>query len=871
MHVATESIEPPVEQACPLKRSAKLGLVLRASGMIALCYLFSLITIIALASALVVEVLLGLVLLRFGLLGVMANVAQKHAAILRLFVRSLWIGSSPEYRIALARGEAPRLFETLDRLAARLKIPLPREVLVEMNVGAWVELRGWRRGSTATRLGIGYELLAGLDEHEAEAVLAHEMVHARLVRRGIKRWLGGGIARMANLTRLLRARADDESRAKQGSFVTNTCLRAADACTRKAARLVAAYSRQDEFEADRGAAELCCPAALASALHKLRLVSAKTARLGWHERIARLQRGSGYSAWLLRELQRTPDISASASDEVTDPYSTHPSIRDRIAALPEASGRPISPTPPAVALLAAPDDIASRMVAEIDRVVAVEETKDLRRLRGIADKVRGGAGLLPLQILGVVVSIIALLVGIVMFAADAILIPVAIIISGLGIGLGLHYAGRYRDTFTLPHPTRAQIREGIERLREIPDLDAADKALIEERARAAESLPRASQKEEFHRADAYDALARADYLRAHVSARLGLRANNKSVPCALALAVAAGAAGQPDTVGNMLRFVRSKTGIDTPSTLWGAAWAFHLVGDLTTAEALLVALHKKFPHDSTVLQLLAECAAARGKRHASLAHARAACASAPGDRDAARQLFELLVDFGYSREADAHLATIPSINPEEPDLANNRVRLHLLKGDSSKANELAHQLLQRSPINAPLRVQLAVAYEGVREDERAEALYREAISLGHYPRARLALGRLAARAQRADEARAHLLAALDTKRPLGPKSPSAISIFGEVLNALLALRGTPAICRAWTARFARKETLGPLAGVRFVVFARTQAEGEADVAMIRDALLPGHVPALDDLVVESAPSDRQPAGLVVPGVQYVWN
>ncbi len=60
-----------------------------------------------------------------------------------------------------------------------------------MNAIAWVKLKGYRKGSGKTTLGIGYDLLAGLPEAEVEAVLAHEMVHARLVQRGfILRSLG---------------------------------------------------------------------------------------------------------------------------------------------------------------------------------------------------------------------------------------------------------------------------------------------------------------------------------------------------------------------------------------------------------------------------------------------------------------------------------------------------------------------------------------------------------------------------------------------------------------------------------------------------------------------------------------------------------
>ena len=67
-----------------------------------------------------------------------------------------------------------------------------------------------------------------------------------------------------------------------------------DALTARAARLVATYSRQDEFAADRGAAEVCGSAACRSALGRLEALSGavvatvgaavdKRAKLSWWE------------------------------------------------------------------------------------------------------------------------------------------------------------------------------------------------------------------------------------------------------------------------------------------------------------------------------------------------------------------------------------------------------------------------------------------------------------------------------------------------------------------------------------------------------------------------------------------------------------
>ena len=197
---------PTIPTARPLNASAKALLILSACAMIALCYLFSLAAMTVIVLFLAVELVIFVALLRFGMIGIITPVMERHGGLLTLFARSLWLRKGEHGRVPLNRDEAPRLFSILDSLAGRLGIAVPREVVVEMNVGAWVELRGWRQGSKATRLGIGYDLLAGLTEAEVEAVLAHEMAHARLVRRGLRTWLGGGFARIANLTNQLPGR-----------------------------------------------------------------------------------------------------------------------------------------------------------------------------------------------------------------------------------------------------------------------------------------------------------------------------------------------------------------------------------------------------------------------------------------------------------------------------------------------------------------------------------------------------------------------------------------------------------------------------------------------------------------------------------------
>ena len=95
----------------------------------------------------------------------------------------------------------------IEALCARTHIARPRQVLLEMQMNAWVRLGGFRRGAGKVVLGLGSDLLAGLTRGELEAVLAHELSHAKVTRRAVRPWLSRGLDRAAQISRGLKARA----------------------------------------------------------------------------------------------------------------------------------------------------------------------------------------------------------------------------------------------------------------------------------------------------------------------------------------------------------------------------------------------------------------------------------------------------------------------------------------------------------------------------------------------------------------------------------------------------------------------------------------------------------------------------------------
>src|SRR2546425_12413068 len=286
----------------PLSPAARAGLVVNAAFTI---LMFSLTAILFMAGFTALALLLLLVTMaaaRFGMASFVGRLLQVPVRLTGILGRKLWLPSETTYRIALTREDAPGLFAISRALSQRSALVPPESISIEMHTTAWVQLRVYRRGARRTRHGAGFDLLAGLTVSEVEAVLAHELAHARLVQRGFSRWLKKGPSLLTLLTTELSACAAAYRQANARSDLTETTVRVFDALTRRAARHVATYSRQDEFAADRGAVELCGAAAIRSALARLEVLDEVVTRLPWSERLARLQPGEAFTAWLVREL-----------------------------------------------------------------------------------------------------------------------------------------------------------------------------------------------------------------------------------------------------------------------------------------------------------------------------------------------------------------------------------------------------------------------------------------------------------------------------------------------------------------------------------------------------------------------------------------
>lgn len=355
----------------PLTGFARLRVVSGAVLGIAAFYVVASVLVFVLVIVLLVGLAVAILLARFGLWRLATPLIDPHLKLLVLLAKSAWTRDRPEFCTALKSGEARPLSAMVARLAAAFAVPAPRTIVVEMTAGAWIELGGWRARSKSTKLGLGYDLIAGLSEAELEAVIAHEIAHAKLVRRGLKRALNKGVQRAARATNGVAELVYAHRAAKVKFDSGETVLTLLRWCTRFSVKRVAAYSRQDEFDADLGAARVCGGAPLRSALQRVQRIEEATSRIGWTERLARMQMPGGLGLWLAETVQGHVAPAAEPS-HAFDEYATHPSEDDRLRALPDTPATNPNDRP-AVNLLEDGGALARRLIEETQAKVLISE------------------------------------------------------------------------------------------------------------------------------------------------------------------------------------------------------------------------------------------------------------------------------------------------------------------------------------------------------------------------------------------------------------------------------------------------------------------------------------------------------------------
>jgi Zn-dependent protease with chaperone function/tetratricopeptide (TPR) repeat protein len=851
----------------PLKPAARFFLVCFASAVMLACYGFAVSALALISMLLAFEVLVVLVAARFGLIGFAAAILERHLALAAVFLRCVRLQRGPDFGFALAREEATRLFEIVESLCGKLGIRPPSVIWVQNGVNAHVELKGIHRVAGRTVLGIGYDLLAGLTEKEMEAVLGHEMAHSKLVQRGLSNFLMKGLRRLVLLSQGLSRYVNGYRRAKRRALFGETFLWFTSNLTSLAARLVATYSRQDEFDADRTAAQICGAGAVRSCLLKLRPIAEICERLPWRERVAQLQASGGLSQWLLGEIASASAFRANQRTvELFNEYSTHPTLNDRLAALGEApANEGAGAGSSALGLLAAPDAVADKLVQQIQRVAAEQERKESRELKRWARKLAVRRQLRPLQLVAIALMVLGfiLLIGFVTaadFAALIILLPM------IGAGYALFRFDRYKDRVPMPSPEFGALRSWKRGSNLQQQIDGTEKEL--RTILAAEKTTRAKTQRAIE--ECYSALGKCDYLRADVVARYVLRElNNKSLEALMGLSVSAAAFGDYQSSGAAFAAVQKRTGFLTPATLWAAGWTLALAGEWSQAEALLGQAILLRPNDATVLSLLALVQSRRGKLHSAIENARKACKLKPGNNEHARQLTLLLLDAGFVREAQPRLMAVQSDASYDSELALSMVRLHLILRQFDHAERWTKTVTGFGG-RPDLALRLGEAYELARRVDAAEGFYRQALNGGFHPEACIGLSRIEAQKGNHFDAERYLLSAIDTSRAVGENGANAMACLPAALGGLVGLRDPVPACRAWIATVPGNAPVPAVANVPLLVYAPVKAEAEQYLEKVLGAMdRRMGSPMSPQVAWREAPRDYQPAGPVRPGVQCI--
>lgn len=254
---------------------------------------------------------------------------------------------SSDFGPVLARRDAPEIFQEIASLARNLAVRPPDEVRLAYLPCCGLVATG--HGGPRALL-IGLPLLTVLDRAELRAVLAHELVHLA----------SGDATSMARAVRFVTelsariARSDLDSKKRRGVLTSW-----AKSCANLGAWALEPIAEAQEARADRLAASLAGPHAVASALVKVAVVQPLFREVLDHYCSADPGAPNLYAQFRLfwKRLPVTLLTKLRHQALAAPGLPPHPSIADRIGALADARSRSESDDDrlPALALLCDPE------------------------------------------------------------------------------------------------------------------------------------------------------------------------------------------------------------------------------------------------------------------------------------------------------------------------------------------------------------------------------------------------------------------------------------------------------------------------------------------------------------------------------------
>ena len=682
--VAAPQSSSQTESALP---AARYGLFLfTATLLIAAFYLYSALFLIVGSLAWFVVLLFGLLGSQYGGASLAWPALNALGAALKTFARGLRIGRGVEYHLTLERAQAPRLWEVVEDLSRQLGVAPPREFVLENGVNAYVMLRGLAAGRGKTRLGVGFDLLAGLSEAQARAVMAHEIAHAKYVRRGYQGFLMRGLFRLSRCAGALESIAQNDENPKAARAVSRWIGALPSLISKTAGRLIAACSRYDEFLADRVAAEICGPSPCRAALLTTHVLDYQADRIDYRERLLHLEREPGYAAWL-RERLSVPDdakrleLEARALERAQrHELSTHPALPDRLAAIDalEIENKPNQGAETGLVWLNNANQIAGLLLHHIERTAASAEaksTQSLARWMRKHQREKGREALMNNEKLWALAMLaFAVFFGLVWWnfaremlvpdAQDSVLATWAMIAAVAILPVGslaaaIHLATKtpalagalpippfvfYRDAQIQKRDNDRDARDLAQERRDLPRAQKRAFAVEADENKAQTNIARGAQLRaqlpaEIQKSAAianfliqqgYQALAQADYEGAAHCARLVFELDSKRGEALLMHALCAVARGWSNMVGAPETAAAAKMGAGGQ---WALAWIACLQGQTGVGEAYLLEQTRRNSKNAMLRALLAYCQAANGKPRESLASRKLALQLAQSNAD----------------------------------------------------------------------------------------------------------------------------------------------------------------------------------------------------------------------------------------------
>jgi len=263
--------------------------------------------------------------------------------------------------VPLTQAGHPRLFAELENIAATLNEPMPAEVYLIGEANAWVADRGGLMGFGSRRvMGLGMPLLAALNVSQFRAILAHEFAHYYGGDTKLGPWLHRTQMAMIRTFQSLGS-VGKTMRVALMQLLYYVVFGILKVYWKIFLRAINFVSRRQEFRADELACVVAGPEALTSGLRGVHAAASAWPSFLKTEMAPMFNMGylppmtTGFAQFLAAPpilQQVTKGLEKRIRDEKTQPFDSHPPLRERLAAAERLSiPSPARETEPALALL----------------------------------------------------------------------------------------------------------------------------------------------------------------------------------------------------------------------------------------------------------------------------------------------------------------------------------------------------------------------------------------------------------------------------------------------------------------------------------------------------------------------------------------